>query len=90
MGGDARVGSSVVPDSMHQSKDRDRQGHGSAPHLLFSGGSGGSLLLKKLKNATRKDIMRKRRHVVRFLTCSTNSGSRGADCELNRILLLAL
>lgn len=64
-------------------------GHGSAPDLLFSGGRGGPLLLKKLKNANRKDIMRKRRHVVKFLTCSTTSGSWGADRELKGILLLA-
>ena len=58
--------------------------------LLAFCGSGDPLLLKKLKHAIGKNIMKERRDIFRFLTCSTKSDSQGAGSELKRNLLLSV
>lgn len=74
-----------------QRRDVSAERYSSAPPLLwFSKDKGGPLLLKKLKHAIGKNIMKERRDIFRFLTCSTKSDSQGAGSELKRNLLLSV
>jgi len=48
------------------------------------------LLLKKQKHAFGKNIMKDKRDIFTFLTCSNKSDSQGAGSKLKRSLLLAM